>query len=126
MQGDGEMRINKPIIRVILIATLIIICNSCICHAASGKLPSLGGYEPKAQGGIIIEATKTILGIIIAVGAILITVFIALTGFGMILGSAEEKAVAKEKFAGYLIAAIILTGGATIAKIIINVAETFK
>lgn len=120
------MRINKRIIRVIFIATLIIICNSCICHAASGKLPSLDlDYKPTAQNGKIINITETILGVIIAVGAILIVVFIALTGFGMILGSASEKAVAKEKFAGYLIAAVILTGGATIAKIIISIAETF-
>lgn len=121
------MKINKKMIRVIFIATLIIICNSCTCYAISGKVPSIdSGYKPTAQGGEIINATNTILGIIIAIGAILITVFIALTGFGMILGSAEEKAVSKEKFAGYLIAAIILTSGATIAKIIINIAETFE
>lgn len=118
------MRINKQLIKVILIATLIVICNSCICYAA-GDLPNLGSYKPTVQDGKIIEVTNIVLGVIIAIGAILITVFIAITGFGMILGSAEEKAVAKEKFGGYLIAAVILTGGATIAKVIISVAETF-
>lgn len=89
-------------------------------------LPSLDDIsEPTAQGGTIVEATNTILGAIIAIGAILITVFIAITGFEMILGSAEEKAVTKEKFTGYLIAAFVLTGGAAIAKIIISVAEKF-
>ena len=89
-------------------------------------LPSLDGVsKPTAQGGTIVEATNTILGAIIAIGAILITVFIAITSFEMILGSAEEKAVTKEKFTGYLIAAFVLTGGAAIAKIIISVAENF-
>lgn len=119
------MKINKQIVKVIFIATLIVICNSCICYA-SGNLPTLGtDYKPTIQGGKMIEVTNIILGVIIAIGTILITVFIAITGFGMILGSAEEKAVAKEKFGGYLIAAIVLTGGATIAKVIISIAETF-
>ena len=118
------MKINKQLLKVILIACVIVFCNSCICYASGGS-PSLGGFKPQIQAGKIIEITNVILGVIIAIGAILITVFIALTGFGMILGSAEEKAVAKEKFAGYLIAAIILTGGATIAKIVISIAETF-
>lgn len=119
------MKTNKRIVKVIVMAMLIIICNSCICYA-SGNLPSLDiGYKPTIQGGKLIEVTNIVLGAIIAIGAILITVFIAITGFGMILGSAEEKAVAKEKFGGYLIAAIILTGGATIARVIISIAETF-
>ena len=91
-------------------------------------LPSLEGYgyRPIAQEyGKTIDVLEIVLGAVIAIGSILITVFIALTGFGMILGSAEEKAVAKEKFAGYLIAVVILTGWATIAKIIIGVAEKF-
>ena len=125
MQGDGEMKINKKIIRVILIATLIIICNSCICHAANGKLPTLGNYEPPAQGGTMIEATNIILGVIIVVGVVLIVVFIALAGFNMITGSVEEKAITKEKFGGYFIAAIVLIGGASLAKILIAIAETF-
>lgn len=119
------MRINKKVIRTILIATLIIVCNSCICNAASGKLPMLDSYQPNAQGGTMITAVNMILGIIIAVGVVLIVIFIALTGFGMILGSAEEKAVKKEKIGGYLVAVFILTGGAIIAKILIAIAETF-
>ena len=89
-------------------------------------LPSLGAVSrPTAQGGTIIDVTIIILNATIVIGFILITVFIAITGFGMILGSAEEKAVTKEKFTGYLIAAFVLTGGAVIAKIIISVAESF-
>lgn len=89
-------------------------------------LPSLNAVSrPTAQGGTIIDVTNIILNATMVIGVILITVFIAITGFGMILGSAEEKAVTKEKFTGYLIAAFVLTGGAAIAKIIISVAESF-
>lgn len=119
------MRINKKLFKVILIATLLIICNSCICYAA-GTLPSLGTEnQPTAIGGKLMEVTNTILGAVIAVGVVMITIFIAITGFGMILGSAEEKAVAKEKMGGYLIATVILIGGATIARLIISVASSF-
>jgi len=118
------MKINKQLLKVILITIVIVVCNSCICQAA-GTLPSLGNYKPTMENGKLIEVTEVVLGAIIAIGCILIVVFIAVTGFGMILGSAEEKAVAKEKFGGYLIAVVILTGGATIAKLIISVAETF-
>lgn len=120
------MKLNNKIINIILMATLIVICNSCICYA--DNLPTLDNYEPPYQslgGGAVNEVINHVLGAVIAIGAILITIFIAITGFGMILGSAEEKAVAKEKMSGYLIAAVILTGGATIAKVIISIAEGF-
>ena len=118
------MKINKILIKVALITTIIAICSSCICYAA-GDLPDLGGFKPTVQSGKIIDITNTVLGVIISIGVILITVFIAITGFSMILGSVEEKAVAKEKISGYLIAVVVLTSGATIAKVIISVAESF-
>lgn len=120
------MKLKKKTIKTILIATLIILCNSCICYASN--LPTLDNFDPPYQdlsGGSVNEVINHVLGAVIAIGAILITVFIAITGFGMILGSAEEKAVAKEKMGGYIIAVVILTGGATIAKVIISVAESF-
>lgn len=132
------MKINKILLKIIILLIVALICNSCICYAAteggdsssggssSIGLPNLDDYKPTAQSsGIIITATNKILGAIMILGVILITVFIAITGFETILGSSEEKAVAKEKFGGYLIAAIILTCGAAIAKIIIQVAESF-
>lgn len=120
------MKLKKKTIKIILISTLIMICNSCICYASN--LPTLNNFEPPYQslsGGAVNDVINNILGAVIAIGAILITIFIAITGFGMILGSAEEKAVAKEKMSGYLIAVVILTGGATIAKVILSVAELF-
>lgn len=118
------MKINKQLLKVILITILIVVCNSCICQAA-GTLPTLGIFKPTVEDGKLIDVTEIVLGAIIAIGCVLIVVFIAISGFGMILGSAEEKAVSKEKFIGYLIAVVILTGGATIAKFIISIAEKF-
>ena len=149
------MNKSKKIFKIILIAILILVLNSCICYAdaevqdpidggpadvvestedssststggGSVGLPSLSGVpKPSVQSGKATTMAGNVLGAIIAVGCVLITVFIGLTGFGMILGSAEEKAVAKEKLTGYLVAVIILTGGAAIAKIIISIAESF-
>lgn len=143
------MKLNKIIFKISTFLILIIICNSCICYAenenldyvsttsesgsplgsslASGVIPNLDSYKPTAQGnGIITNATNKILGVIIILGVVLITVFIAITGFETILGSSEEKAVAKEKFGGYLIATMIITCGAALAKIIIKLAESFQ
>ena len=112
------MKINKQLLRVILIAILIIVCNSCICQA----IPvDTGSFRPEIQDGKLIDSAEIILGAIVAVGGVLITVFIAITGFGMILGSAEEKAVAKEKLIGYIIAAVVLFGGATIVNFLIDI-----
>lgn len=144
------MKINKVLYKIILLTIILSIFNFYVCYAAYDKdgggagdydgggtlpvpsggspvgLPDLSIFTPPvAQGGTIIDVTNKILGAIIAIGVILITVFIALTGFGIILGSAEEKAVAKEKFGGYIIAVVVLTCGAAIAKLIISVAETF-
>lgn len=111
------MKINIQLLIVILITILIVLCNSCICQAIS---VDTGSFRPEIQEGKIIDSAEIILGAIVAVGGVLITVFIAITGFGIILGSAEEKAVAKEKFVGYIIAAVVLFGGAAIANFLIN------
>lgn len=149
------MKKTRILIKIIsLLIIIMAICN-CMCYAVSmdeatsekentfetealqiiGKvvkqvpedehIPIDAISRPTAQGGTIIDVTNIILSATIGIGVVLITVFIAITGFGMILGSAEEKAVTKEKFTGYLIAAFVLTGGAAIAKMIISVAEKF-
>ena len=48
----------------------------------------------------------------------------ALIGFGTILGSANEKAQGQEKYVGLVIAALLITGGSVLAKLIINIAES--
>ena len=79
--------------------------------------PTLGTTTSQ-KVGIILSALQ-------AVGAIGIVVAIALIGFDMILGSASEKAISKEKMIGILVAAIMITGGTTIAKVIVNIANSF-
>lgn len=121
------MKIKKILkkISLIIIMMAICLCNFSMCYAKE-ILPNKDSYKPTVQGGgVLTNATNKILGAIIIIGVVLITVFIGITGFETILGSSEEKAVAKEKFGGYLIAAIILTGGATIARIIIAIAGSF-
>lgn len=144
------MRIDKIVFKIMVLTILIVICNSYICFAAQDLNDDLGGggtpsedipitvegdaskryptldsnYKPDVEGSKVIEITNSILGVIMVIGVICIVVFIALTGFGTILGSASEKAELKSKFVGYIIAAILITSGATIAKLIISVAET--
>lgn len=147
------MRIDKIVFKIMLLTILIVICNSYMCYAGFEINDDLGGgggtpnpskdtsitvegdtskryptldsnYKPGVEGSKVIEITNSILGVIMVIGVICIVVFIALTGFGTILGSASEKAELKSKFVGYIIAAILITSGATIAKLIISVAET--
>ena len=40
------------------------------------------------------------------------------------MGSASDKAVAKEKFVGLFVAAVVILGGSTVAKMIASVAES--
>lgn len=119
------MKVSKKLYKIIVIALLIIVFSSCICYADEG-LPNIDDeYRPEIEGTKVVNITESILGILIAIGGIAIVIFIALTGFGMILGSADEKAEAQGKFIGYLIAAVVLTSGATIARMIMAVAGDF-
>ena len=53
------MKINKQLLRVILITIVIVACNSCICQAA-GTLPNLGMYQPNVENGKLIEITEIV------------------------------------------------------------------
>lgn len=92
---------------------------------SSTGLPQLdGGYKPSANlGGTSKNIVVTILNILTVLGIVAVVIGIALVGFGTILGSASEKAIAKEKYVGLLIAAIVITAGSTIAKVLVKVAE---
>lgn len=87
-------------------------------------LPNVDSVSDPASNFALSEKvrkiTATVLGWIAAIGGILITVLIAVTGFETIMGSAEEKAFAKEKMMGYIIAAALVTSGSAIASFIIN------
>lgn len=83
-----------------------------------------GNYKPViSEDQKFNSMVSTILGIIQVIGAIALVIGIAIIGFKSILGSAEEKAVDKNKFIGLIVGAIMLLGGSTIAKFIISAIE---
>lgn len=120
------MKINEILYKIIISTFLIIMCASSICFAANG-LPSLGEeYRPQPDFGTTPKSViSKILGALQVVGIILIVISIALIGFNTIIASASEKAAAQEKYVGILVAALLMTGGSVLAKLIISVAESF-
>lgn len=138
------MKINQLLLKIILITILFISCSYCISYASettppegetsestevvgdeAQMLPSLGeGYRPTVTSGTkAIDIISQILGVINVLGIISTVVAVALLGFGAILGSANDKAVAQEKYVGIFIASLLLTGGSALAKMIISAAE---
>lgn len=142
------MKIRQILLKVFFIIILFISCSYCISYAsettpAEGEtseetssptevvgddaqmLPTLGeGYRPTVTSGTkAIDIISRILGVINVLGIISTVVAVALLGFGAILGSANDKAVAQEKYVGIFIASLLLTGGSALAKMIISAAE---
>lgn len=120
------MKINKILYKIIITTFLIIMCTSCICMATGNGLPNLNdeGYKPVANlDGTPKTIVSKILGALQAIGGILIVISIALIGFNTIMASANDKAVAQEKYIGLLVAALVITFGSTLARAIASVAE---
>ena len=65
----------------------------------------------------------TILGALQIIGAFAIVLGIAIVGFQILLGSANDKADGKGKAIGFIIGAIMLFSITTIAKLIISAVE---
>lgn len=65
----------------------------------------------------------TILGTLQVIGAFAIVLGIALVGFQILLGSANDKADGKGKAIGFIIGAIMLFSITTIAKLVISAVE---
>lgn len=134
---------KKKIIFIIAIITIsIIMFYSPKIYAYNAKGTDGGGGSPTQDqyGGISLDLFKptpdnsskvtttvsTILSWLIVIGVIAAVIIIAIIGFSFIMGSSSEKAVAKEKFIGILVGAVLITFGSAIAKIIISVAESFQ
>ena len=142
------MKKRQLLIKIFFIIILFISCSYCISYASettppegekseetseptevvgddAQMLPTLGeGYRPTVTSGTkAIDIISRILGVMNVLGIISIVVAITLIGFGTILGSANEKAVTQEKYVGLLIAALLLTGGSALARMIMSVAE---
>ncbi len=84
----------------------------------------LEDYAPQVDGSDdAISIIVKILSILQVIGVVIFVVALALIGFNSMLGSIEEKAVAKEKGIGLAVGAILITGGITVAKFIISIVE---
>ena len=86
-------------------------------------------YKPEPQQNtktnsiVGAEMVGTILGALQIIGAFAIVLGIAVVGFQILLGSANDKADGKGKAIGFIIGAIMLFSITTIAKLIISAVE---
>lgn len=93
-------------------------------NSSSDGIPNTGMYEPTGDTNPIAKGMlQKTLATLQVIGVIATVIAIAFIGFKTIIGSASEKAVEKEKFIGILVAAVMITGGITIARFIISVVE---
>ena len=130
------MRISRLIYKTIIILMLVISmfypCKSYALEPQVAGSDELGlpllsdNYKPSVEEGTSINIISKLLGILTVVGVVAIAISIGIIGFSSILGSAGEKAVAQEKYMGIVIAALLITGGSILARIIISVAENIK
>lgn len=68
----------------------------------------------------------TILGYITNAAILISVIMVAVLGIKYMMGSAEEKAEYKKSFMPLLIGAILVFGAATVAKIFVGLATSFK
>ena len=81
-------------------------------------------YKPEPQQNTKMNSiVGTILGTLQVIGAFTIVLGIALVGFQILLGSANDKADGKGKAIGFIIGAIMLFSITTIAKLVISAVE---
>ena len=91
---------------------------------SSDGIPNTGEYQPTIKTNPITRGMlQQILGILQVIGIIGIVIAIVMLGFKILLGSASDKAIEKEKIGGILIATILITSGISIAKFIISIME---
>lgn len=81
-------------------------------------------YKPEPQQNTKMNSiVGTILGTLQVIGAFAIVLGIAVVGFQILLGSANDKADGKGKAIGFIIGAIMLFSITTIAKLVISAVE---
>lgn len=85
--------------------------------------PSQYKPEPQQNTNKMNSIVGTILGTLQVIGAFAIVLGIALVGFQILLGSANDKADGKGKAIGFIIGAIMLFSITTIAKLVISAVE---
>ena len=80
-------------------------------------------YKPEQQNTKMKSIVGTILGALQIIGGFAIVLGIAVVGFQILLGSANDKADGKGKAIGFIIGAIMLFSITTIAKLVISAVE---
>ena len=123
-KGDDEMKKNKTLCKIAISIIVFLICSSSICFASD--LPTLDKFKPGPvdMGTKATNIIVTILSIMRVLGVIALVIGATLIGFGTIIGSASQKAEGQGKYVGLVIAAVILIGGTSVAKMIIEAAST--
>ena len=113
---------NKKVIIGIILSILLIIGSATV----SFGLENFEMFRPGVKDeeiNIVMPKISAISSVLFVIGIISTAVLLAVIGFTTMLGSANEKALAQEKYMGFLVGAILITTISTIAKVIIQVAE---
>lgn len=122
----------KIILKIMVFITLFFMIFNNYVYASSGSstgLPTLGDdYRPTVSitgdgSSRFEQIIIKLLNFLTVLGICVIVVATAMVGFDSMLGSANQKAVAKEKYIGLIIAAVVLVAGSILAKVVINIAE---
>ncbi len=119
------MKKNKFFMKIILSAMLIflIISNfySVFADIDTNKYSNI--YQSSNDTTQIFTMSGKILGIVQVIGMGVAVISLSIMGTKYMISSVEEKAKIKEQFIPYVIGAVLLFGGATLIKIVIDFAQ---
>ena len=127
---------KKVLAKIILAFVIFLITMNIQCQSNAYTYSSDSGiymadltidpsqYKPEPQQNTKMNSiVGTILGELQIIGGFAIVLGIAVVGFQILLGSANDKADGKGKAIGFIIGAIMLFSITTIAKLVISAVE---
>ena len=114
----------------ILSVLMLVVMIASICTSAFAAV-SIDSIKSKADGtSAADDSFQNLGGVIIAyvtnAAMVISVVMIAVLGVKYMLGSSEEKAEYKKSLVPLLVGAVLVFGAAAIAKIVVNLATSFK
>ena len=120
----------KKAYKVMSIITTILMVL-CICSNVFATSVSISNIETKgSMNTSAVSAMEvfggTILKYITNAAMLISVIMVAVLGIKYMMGSAEEKAEYKKSFIPLLVGAILVFGAATVAKVIIGLAGSFR
>lgn len=114
----------------IILSLFILFSNSIIVNAGTAGNPSIPDmseiYTTPSGAELVNSRASEILGYISIIGFAAGVVTIAIIGIRYLYASPDGKADLKKQMMPYFVGAILLTSGGILAKMIIDVAITFK